>query len=318
MKTLVLANSLLALPSLEILMKEQLILSVGIPSISHEASERIAMLTKRSQVPTKIFSKANLADELKAWIEEYEADVVFVLTFPFKIPSSVLKLPAYGFYNFHFGLLPQYQGPDAIFWQIRNQEPYGGISVHQMDENFDTGPMAFVEKLPLSPESTYGMHITQLAFAGVSAVKKMIDYLIANDGEIELKPQNPEEARYYPRPAAQHLIINWEQQDVKEIKAIVKAANPFLKGAITQLRGIPIRILEVSEMQVAQAQQMNDAPGTIISINPQHGLLVFCKNKKVLRLDILYLEEGYMTGLALQRLGVQTGEKFENFNQNIS
>lgn len=314
MKILVIANSLLALPTLETLIKENKVVSIGLSSLNHEAKERIALMAKNNQIPTQTFFKDSLAQDLEKWIKDYQADVVFVLTFTYKIPSAVLNTPPYGFYNFHFGLLPQYRGADAIFWQIRNQEKYGGISVHQMDEKFDRGPIAFIEKLPLSPEATYGMHLTQLAFAAVGVVKKLVDYLEANDGEIDLKPQVEEEGHYYPRPVAEHIIIDWEKQDIKEIKAIVKASNPFLKGGITMLRGIPIRVLEVSEMQVAQAKQMNEEPGTIISINPQHGLLVFCKDKKVLRLDILFLEEGYMTGLGLQRLGVQPGERFQNFN----
>lgn len=45
--------------------------------------------------------------------------------------------------NIHFGPLPRYGGCDPIFWQVRNGEESVGVTMHFMDEGFDTGPVLY-------------------------------------------------------------------------------------------------------------------------------------------------------------------------------
>ena len=95
-------------------------------------------------------------------LDQVKADTLWVMTYPWKIPTSVLDRMEYGVFNFHYARLPQYRGPNPIFWQIRNRESVGGISVYRMDEGWDTGPMAFFEEVPIYPEDNYGLASVQM------------------------------------------------------------------------------------------------------------------------------------------------------------
>ena len=80
-------------------------------------------------------------------ILEQGIDCVFVLTFPWKIPEELFNLAPKGFINFHYALFPKYKGADPIFWQIKNNEKEGGLTIHIMNSELDEGPIILHEKL---------------------------------------------------------------------------------------------------------------------------------------------------------------------------
>ena len=44
-------------------------------------------------------------------------------------------------YNFHFSLLPKFRGCHTNFFQILNGEKYSGVTLHEIDDGIDTGPI---------------------------------------------------------------------------------------------------------------------------------------------------------------------------------
>lgn len=71
-----------------------------------------------------------------------QADVACAACFPRRIPVKLLQVPRRGFLNVHPSLLPHYRGPSPLFWQLRAGESRTGVTVHWMDAEFDTGPVA--------------------------------------------------------------------------------------------------------------------------------------------------------------------------------
>jgi methionyl-tRNA formyltransferase len=68
-------------------------------------------------------------------------DLLVVYGFNWRLPASVLGTPRFGVVNVHTSLLPRYRGPAPVLWAIRNGDPEIGVTVHRMDERFDTGPI---------------------------------------------------------------------------------------------------------------------------------------------------------------------------------
>ena len=58
--------------------------------------------------------------------------------FPRRVPSRVLAHTT--ICNIHPSLLPELRGPDPLFYVARGDAP-AGITIHQMDSEFDTGPI---------------------------------------------------------------------------------------------------------------------------------------------------------------------------------
>jgi methionyl-tRNA formyltransferase len=95
------------------------------------------------------------AEGLGRALSGYDLDLGVVYGFPWKIPATVLRIPRLGFVNIHSSMLPKYRGPMPVLWAIRNGDPDMGLTIHRMDENFDTGPiLAQQDGIPLADDVT--------------------------------------------------------------------------------------------------------------------------------------------------------------------
>ncbi|MFE9243487.1 methionyl-tRNA formyltransferase [Nocardiopsis sp. NPDC006938] len=89
-------------------------------------------------------------------LESYRPDLVIVFGFAWRLPRSVLDIPRHGVINVHVSMLPKYRGPAPLLWAIRNGDRTGGVTVHRMDEEFDTGNvLAQQDGVPLADDITW-------------------------------------------------------------------------------------------------------------------------------------------------------------------
>ncbi|GAA3015844.1 hypothetical protein GCM10020229_28760 [Kitasatospora albolonga] len=72
-------------------------------------------------------------------IDGYRADLIVCYGFPWRIPSDALRATRLGGLNVHTSMLPRHRGPIPVNWAIRNGEKEIGVSIHWMDEHFDSG-----------------------------------------------------------------------------------------------------------------------------------------------------------------------------------
>lgn len=74
--------------------------------------------------------------------------------YPRKITEPLLSTPKKGFVNYHPAPLPKYKGPTELDEAIKNKEMHWGVTVHYMDENYDTGPIIKIKKIDLHEPPT--------------------------------------------------------------------------------------------------------------------------------------------------------------------
>ncbi len=74
--------------------------------------------------------------------------------YPRKITEPLLSTPKKGFVNYHPAPLPKYKGPTELDEAIKNNETHWGVTVHFMDENYDTGPIIAIKKFGLHEPPT--------------------------------------------------------------------------------------------------------------------------------------------------------------------
>lgn len=72
-------------------------------------------------------------------IRSFNPDLIVVANFSQRLRAEILAIPRLGAINFHPTLLPQYRGPTPYYWILQNGERESGVTVHYMDEQFDTG-----------------------------------------------------------------------------------------------------------------------------------------------------------------------------------
>ena len=106
--------------------------------------EKIKKFLDSQNLEHEIFTTKNEPDE-KHEFEDFDLGVSYC--YPRKIVEPLLSLPSKGFVNYHPGPLPKYKGPKESTDAINNKEMNWGVTVHQMDENYDTGPVIEVLSL---------------------------------------------------------------------------------------------------------------------------------------------------------------------------
>lgn len=115
------------------------------------------------QIPLLKVGAADLkGKEVASWILATGCQAALVMTFPFKVPENILNIPEKGVFNVHYSMLPAYQGPDPVFWQLKNGLKETGLSIHKMTGVLDDGPLVFSKSMALMPGENYGLAVARL------------------------------------------------------------------------------------------------------------------------------------------------------------
>lgn len=310
MKIILFANSFYPVGVIESLLKRNWIAGVIAAKELNPYNVRLQESVNLLGIPFRRFSKAELSLAAADWIENIAPDIILVYTFGYKLPASLLEIPRLGAYNIHFSLLPKYRGIAPLFWQIKNGDPNGGVTIHKMDAGFDTGPIVSQRAVATFPGESQGVYAGRLSHAAVEMVLSAIDLIAEQEPSKYLKAQHYSEMSSNKAPDSNDLTIDWSAQSATEIMNLVSAANPACQGAITTFRGQPIRVLEVSLAMLDQGalQQM---PGTIVFADAVHGIFVQCLQGQFIRLNVVEMAEGILSGFKMAALGVSAGEVFE-------
>lgn len=136
-------------------------------------------------------------------------DLALVYAYSLIIPKQWLTIPKYGFWCVHPSLLPKYRGPSPIAYPLIFGEKKTGVTIFQMDEKIDHGPIISQEELEISNTDRrpdLEIKLTNLAF---SMFKKIIFQLTSSGvnvlpsnktrepvNPLTLKPQDDKYATY--------------------------------------------------------------------------------------------------------------------------
>src|SRR5690606_17874553 len=83
-----------------------------------------------------------------------DAHAMIVAAYGAILPAEVLAIPEHGCLNIHASLLPRWRGAAPIQRAIEAGDAETGVTIMQMDEGLDTGPMLLVERTPIGEDDT--------------------------------------------------------------------------------------------------------------------------------------------------------------------
>jgi methionyl-tRNA formyltransferase len=160
-------------------------------------------------------------DRLRAWAP----DLAVVVAFGQILPRAVLDVPPRGSINVHASLLPKYRGAAPIAWAIIRGETETGVSIMQMDEGMDTGPVLLIARTPIGPHETAGELAERLAEIGA---RTLIDALAHLDA-LTAVGQAHAEATLAPRLKKEDGHLDW-RRPARELVNVVRGCNPWPGG----------------------------------------------------------------------------------------
>ena len=178
--------------------------------------------------PTRVRS-----GELERWLRDRALDVAVVAAYGRILPSGVLAAPRLGCINLHASLLPDYRGAAPIHRALLEGKLTTGISLMQMDEGMDTGPVFARRAHPISPEVTGAELTRELSLVAGAMVKAELMQAIA--GDLQSKPQDDSLATSAPPVGPEDFEIDWAQS-ATHIERQVRTFAPS-PGAATVAEG---------------------------------------------------------------------------------
>ena len=122
-------------------------------------------------------------------------DLFIVAAYGKILKKELIDLPRCGTLNVHPSLLPRFRGASPVEGQILADEKPVGVTIMQMDEELDHGPIVLQreKELPAWPIRKDELTRVFAACGGELLAEVMTDWC---DGKIEAAPQNHKEATF--------------------------------------------------------------------------------------------------------------------------
>lgn len=116
-------------------------------------------LTKARAIRLPTLHTKNINNETSQnYLKKHDPDIVLLANFNQKVAAHTLSLAKMGFLNIHPALLPFYKGVDPVFAALSRKESTIGVSIHRVDEDFDTGDILLQASLPVEPKVSVFRH----------------------------------------------------------------------------------------------------------------------------------------------------------------
>lgn len=234
------------------------------------------------QAEIPVYQPDNLnADECKH-LHGLGAGVMLVSAYGLMLPTAALRAPRLGCINIHASLLPKWRGAAPIQRAIIAGDKQTGITIMQMVEALDAGPILFQFTCSIGSTDTGSSLHNRLAQISAREIDTSLQRLQHNEYTPML--QDASQVSYANKLSKQEAKINW-QESALDIERKIRAFNAW-PVAYSYLLGQRIRIWEAVSNNVSSQQK----PGTVITASKK-GIEV-ATGEDNLRLTSLQLSGG--------------------------
>ncbi len=184
-------------------------------------------------------------------LRELAPDACPIVAYGALIPSSALTIPAHGWINLHFSLLPAWRGAAPVQHAIMAGDEVTGATTFLVERGLDTGPTFGVMTEAIKGGDTSGDLLWRLAQAGAGLLVATLDALEA--GELHAVAQSAEGVSLAPKISAEDARICWGTPGLA-VDRHIRGCTPA-PGAWTTFRGERLKIHPVT--LVADAPVIN-------------------------------------------------------------
>ena len=164
------------------------------PAGRGKADRKTAVHERAEQLALEVRTPRSLRNaEEQERFAALEADLAVVAAYGLILPKPILEAPRLGCVNIHASLLPRWRGAAPIQRAILAGDTVSGVTIMQMDEGLDTGPMLLVRKLTLDRKNA-GQVTEEMSRLGAHC---LMDW-IADPTSYRPQAQSDEGATYAP------------------------------------------------------------------------------------------------------------------------
>ncbi|MDT0457182.1 methionyl-tRNA formyltransferase [Streptomyces sp. DSM 41527] len=181
-------------------------------------------------------------EDFLARLREIAPDCCPVVAYGALLPKAALDIPAKGWVNLHFSLLPAWRGAAPVQHAVLAGDEVTGASTFQIETGLDSGPVYGVLTEEVRPTDTSGDLLTRLAFAGSGLLVATMDGI--EEGTLEAVPQPAEGVTLAPKIEVEDAKVDWAAPALR-VDRVIRGCAPA-PGAWTVFRGERLKLMSAA------------------------------------------------------------------------
>jgi methionyl-tRNA formyltransferase len=205
--------------------------------------EQSPIAQRAAEAGIEILQPARMADEeFLSRLRQIAPDCCPVTAYGALIPQVALDIPARGWVNLHFSVLPAWRGAAPVQHAILHGDDITGATTFQIVRALDAGPVYGVLTEAIRPADTAGDLLERLGTAGAELLVATLDGI--ETGELEAREQPADGVSLAPKITAADAQVDWHQP-AAAIDRLIRACTPD-PGAWTRLDGVRVKLWPVA------------------------------------------------------------------------
>lgn len=176
----------------------------------------------------------------------YEPDLGLCTGYPWLLPPELLAVPRLGVVNTHPSRLPRHRGPYPFAWAVRESDPELALTVHLMDEAFDTGPILAQGGRPMPADTSFDGILPTIRALHAELVPAALRRVL--DGE-RGDPQTDEGATLAPAFGEDYAELDVDAtraELLRQVRAWSLMFDRSVVGPIATIGAERLRVLDAS------------------------------------------------------------------------
>lgn len=225
----------------------------------------------------KVLRANRVTENVNEQLLQLHADLGVVVAYGALLKRTTLDLTRHGWINIHYSLLPKLRGAAPAQRALINGDREIGVTVFQLDEGMDTGPIHAQLETVIEPTENAGELLERLTTLAIT----MLDEVLAKiDGGFgQARPQIGD-ATMAPKLSRNECKINFDKTAF-EIEGLVRGCNPE-PVAWAEHEGEPIRVLRARAVESSAIERTALPAGTVQQIGSR--ILVIAADQSLLEL----------------------------------
>lgn len=226
----------------------------------------------------------NSEDDLNI-IKNMSPNLMIMVDYGIKLEEKIINIPKYGILNIHPSILPKMKGPTPIQNAIYNMEQETGVSIININNEIDSGPILNIMKYKIKKNDTYKKLSKRLSILSIKCIIKTLKDIKLKSLKKTIQKNNT--STYTAKNCPDSYKIKWDDTALnieKKIKANV--IYPFF-------------LFEHNKIKIIRAKQINKycnyIPGIIEKIN-ENSIDVSTK-KKLIRIKKIQIQGKNITNI---------------------
>lgn len=226
----------------------------------------------------EIKSNSVNSEDFRKKLLKLNPDIMIVASWSEKIDKKTFDIPKIATINVHPSLLPKYRGPNPYVQVIKNREKKSGVTIHLVDEGFDTGAILDSREVEIDSCDTGKELKTKITLKARGAICELLQKM---DEDVVFPIKQKEDcATYYSNDFDSDLDFNDEAENIlAKIKSIYPWGRTYFYHKNAIFYPNPYRVVVIDT-------EIDASVGSVVATDyKDKSITVLCGNKKLLKMS---------------------------------